>query len=201
MIKVGLLVESSRIGLEAIVCRRVCDLLGSEIEVDIVPMDNKRRLLEECGTVAAALIADGCERVVILWDERPAWPSLNEALCWHRDRRHALAQLVAAEVQIKQAHLVCIEREFESWLMFDNQLLSRVLSRPTHPVKFPRQKRPDRNKNPKGTLGSKVKELSSQTYVDVNFAPMFARELNSLNRLRRCTTFQRFIAKLTGTDL
>jgi len=204
MIKVGLLVESGRIGIETVVCRRICSLLNIEhqaqIEVDIVSMDNKRRLLNECATATAALLASGCTRVVILWDERPAWPSMHEELCWHRDREYALSQLTADNIPIDRVHLVCIEREFESWLMFDHNMLSRVLSKPTHKVTFPKVRRPDRNKNPKGTLGSKIKELSGMTYVDVNFAPMFAKELDSLNRLFKCVTFKRFASRLTGID-
>lgn len=200
--KVGLIVESGKAGLEAVVCRRICDLLAHEenaqLEVDIVALDNKRRLLEECGTTAAALLGGGCDRVVILWDERPAWPSTNEKLCWHRDREHALGQLAAAQVPTHQTHLVCIEREFESWLMFDHDLLSRVLSRRTHPVRFPKQNKPDRNNNPKGTLTSKFSELAHETYVDVTYAPIFARHLESTSRLRRCRTFQRFVSKLLG---
>src|SRR5438046_1506933 len=78
MSKVGLLVECGRDGLEVHVCRRICELLvdasGKPPVPDIVPMDNKQILLQECGTVARRLLDDGCDRVVILWDERPAWP-------------------------------------------------------------------------------------------------------------------------------
>ena len=71
--KVGLMVECGRDGLEAVVCRRICDLLrqdhGAVIEIDVVPMDNKRRLIEQSGTTASALLQTGCDRIVILWDE------------------------------------------------------------------------------------------------------------------------------------
>ena len=204
MIKVGLLVESGPQGLEAIVCRRLCDLLNSEsnaeIDVDIVPMDNKFRLLEECATAANSLIQSGCERVVVLWDERPAWPKSNEKLCWHNDRQHAMEKLGTQNDLSERVHLVCIEREFESWLMFDHPMLSRLLSRPTHSVSFPKQKRPDRNGNPKGTLTSKFQELARETYVDVVFARRIASQILSLNRIGRCMTFKRFASKLTGKD-
>ncbi len=91
MIRVGLLVECGRDGLEVIVCRKICRLLASdyglEIQVDIVPMDNKVRLIQECGPVVANLLANGCERVVILWDERPAYPKVGDPLCWFNDRK------------------------------------------------------------------------------------------------------------------
>jgi hypothetical protein len=59
MIKVGMLVECGRDGLEVHVCRRLCHLLGEhfgmQLQPDIVPMDNKLRLLEECGTATRLL--------------------------------------------------------------------------------------------------------------------------------------------------
>jgi hypothetical protein len=87
--KVGILVECGRRGLEDVVCRRLCTLLrehtGLDFEDDIVTMDNKRNLIQTCGAVTAALFASGCDRVVILWDERPAWPKAGERLCWHNE--------------------------------------------------------------------------------------------------------------------
>jgi hypothetical protein len=60
MIKVGMLVECGRDGLEVHICRRLCQLLGEpfgiQLQPDIVPMDNKQRLLEECGTAAILIL-------------------------------------------------------------------------------------------------------------------------------------------------
>ena len=96
----------------------------AEIEIDIVPMDNKRRLIEESGSTTRALLRTGCDRVVILWDERPAWPKTGEKLCWHNDRVDVLANLTAHNVEMEKVGLVCIEREFESWLLFDHLMLA-----------------------------------------------------------------------------
>ncbi len=203
--KVGLLVECGRFGLEAVVCQRICELLqqdhGADIAIDIVPMDNKKRLIEESGAAAKALLSSGCERVVILWDERPAWPKTSDKLCWHNDRVDVLASLAAHNVTAANVGLVCIEREFESWLLFDHPMLSRLLSRPTHKIDFPKQNRPDRSANPKGTMTSIVKKLAGETYVDVQFAPRFAKSLDSLNKLKRCKTFKRFAMKVSDVIL
>ena len=200
--KVGLLVECGREGLEAIVCRKLCQLIAADrdikIELEIVPMDNKARLLEECGTATANLLANGCERVVILWDERPAWPTMGAPLCWHNDRVQALAELQAANVPEDAACLVCIEREFESWLLFDNKMLECVLSRPAHKVTVPKQKHPESQPNPKGMMTTLFRKLAGKTYVDVQFAKQFASCLSALNRIRKCETFQRFELALTG---
>ncbi len=93
--RVGILVECGRQGLDAVVCRRLCALLRDHTRVDfeeeILPMDNKRNLIQMCGTATATLFASGCQRVVIFWDERPAWPIVGEPLCWHRDRQDIMA--------------------------------------------------------------------------------------------------------------
>jgi hypothetical protein len=85
--KVGILVECGRQGLEFVVCRRLCMLLRENTGIDfveeIVPMDDKRNLIQTCGAATASLFASGFDRVVILWDERPAWPTACERLCWH----------------------------------------------------------------------------------------------------------------------
>lgn len=203
--KVGLLVECGRQGLEDVVCRRLFELLRQhssvQFEFDIVPMDNKARLIHECGAAASTLLATGCDRVVILWDERPAWPKTGEPLCWHNDRQDILANLANAPLDIGAVHLVCIEREFESWLLFDERMLSCVLSTDAHPVRISRQRNPHRMQNPKGTMTSLFRQQRGWRYVDVEHAPFFARCLQDLSRLRRCDTFQRFAERVTGRRL
>jgi hypothetical protein len=108
--KVGILVECGRMGLEDVLCRRICELLeaerGVELEVDIVPMVNKALLIQDCGTTALRLLNDGCDRVVILWDERPAWPKKDERLCWRIEREKILAELRQAGLTRRPVSLV-----------------------------------------------------------------------------------------------
>jgi len=116
MTKVAILVECGRNGLEVRLCRRICELLRAELGVEfverIVPMENKEYLLEECGTVARNLLDGGIDRVVILWDERPAWPDRGGPLCWHNDRETISSELKRARVAANKAFLVCIEPTF-----------------------------------------------------------------------------------------
>jgi hypothetical protein len=135
---------------------------------------------------------------VILWDERPAWPKAGERLCWHNDRQDILANLQQARVVDQPVHLVCIEREFESWLLFDHEMLSSVLSTPAHPVRVGRQECPDRLSNPKGKMTSLFRQHRRGQYRDITQAENFARCLKDLTRLRRCETFRRFAARVTG---
>jgi hypothetical protein len=203
--RVGILVECGRQGLEAVVCRRLCALLrehtGVRFEDDIVPMDNKRNLIQACGRATAALFNSGCRRVVILWDERPAWPRAGERLCWHNDRQDILANLRQARVADRPVHLVCIEREFESWLLFDDRMLSSVLSTTAHPIRVGRQRSPHTAPNPKGTMIGLFRQHRGWRYVDVQHAPAFARCLEDLTHLRRCATFRRFAERVTGQTL
>jgi hypothetical protein len=205
MIKVGMLVECGRDGLEVHVCRRLCQLLGEHfgmpLQPDIVPMDNKQRLLEECGTATRLLFDSGCERVVILWDERPPWPKMQEPLCWHYERERILRELRQAGVTNKPVFLVCIEREFESWLLFDERLLSKILSTDAHPVRVPNQRHPHRMQNPKGTMTTLFRKYGRRPYVDTLYARRFATGLSDINRLKKCTTFCRFVEKLIGRAL
>jgi hypothetical protein len=204
--KVGILVECGRQGLEDVVCRRICVLLrertGVDFEIDIVPMDDKPNLIRNCGAATARLFEDGCDRVVILWDERPAWPKKGDPLCWHNDRTDVLTSLRQAQMgPNRSVHLVCIEREFESWLLFDERMLSCVLSTETHAVRIDPQRNPDRMKNPKGRMTSLFRQHRGWRYVDVQHAPDFARCLENLTRLRRCATFRRFAVRVTGKEL
>ena len=58
-------------------------------------MDNKKHLLEECATTAAGLLGEVCERVVVLWDEEPAWPDKEQS---PGDYPHGLCQSLRREV-------------------------------------------------------------------------------------------------------
>ncbi len=115
--RVGILVECGRDGLEVHLCRRICALLrnhhGATIQEEVVPMVNKSRLIEECAAAVSNLFADGTDRVIILWDEEPAWPDQHHELCWHRDKEQILQSLHGAGLDLDLIHLVCIERAFE----------------------------------------------------------------------------------------
>ncbi len=202
MARVGILVECGRDGLEIHLCRRICELLrqerGIDLEEQVVPMDNKGRLLAECAIAAGTLLRAGCERVVILWDERPPWPRLDERLCWSRERQRIQNELQARGLDAAPVFLVCIEREFESWLLFDQHLLESVLSTPEHRQRVQPPARPDRIGNPKGAMMTLFRKHGKR-YVDSQYARRFAAALQDLRRLRRCRTFRRFVEKLTGS--
>jgi hypothetical protein len=170
MPRVGILVECGPDGLEVHVCGRICALLqlrtGIEIEHTIVSMTNKLALLEGCGLATRNLFDRGCERVVILWDERPAWPEKGEPLCWHHERVRILEELDRVSVSNMPVYLVCIEREFETWLLHDHVLLSALVSTKEHPKRIDELRNPEGIKNPKGHMKSLLKRYG-RIYNDV----------------------------------
>jgi hypothetical protein len=103
-----------------------------------------------------------------------------------------------ARVADRPVHLVCIEREFESWLLFDHQMLSEVLSTSAHPARVSPQRNPHRSEDPKATMRRLFSQHRGWRYVDVQHARDFARCLRNLNSLRRCATFRRFAERVTG---
>ncbi len=201
MPRVGILVECGPDGLEFHVCRKICVLLqrdtGIVIEPTIIPMGNKLKLIEDCGIATRILFNQSCERVVILWDERPPWTDMNDPLCWHHERLRILEGLQRANLANRPVFLVCIEREFESWLLHDHQLLSDLLSRRTRPVRVARQKHPDRMPNPKGQMMTLFRKHGA-TYMDVQYARRIADALDTLSHLMRCPTFRRFAERVVG---
>ena len=86
-------------GLEHRVCPKIFGLLQVEckvtIEHNIVTMVDKKKLIKGCAR-PRTLLTEGCERVVVLWDENPPWtPEADyaEERCWHIERERILANL------------------------------------------------------------------------------------------------------------
>jgi hypothetical protein len=125
---------------------------------------------------------------------------MNEPLCWHRERVRILAGLQRADFADRPVFLVCIEREFESWLLHDHQMLSALMSRKTRPVRISRQKHPDRMPNPKGQMMTLFRKHGA-TYVDVQYARRIADALDDLDHLLRCPTFRRFAERVVDRAL
>jgi hypothetical protein len=200
--KLGLIVECAPSGLEAVVCPKILQLLAVEtntpIEYKIETMINKRLLILGATDTAGVLLRKGFDRVVVLWDENPGWTP-EEPLtdrCWHIEREQLLTNLKNAKID-RKVGVVCIEREFEAWLLHDTQLLRDVISTPTHPAKVKRVPDPAQNDDPKATLEWLFSEHKAR-YTPELAAIKFARKLDSLDRLKDCDTFRYFVQKILG---
>ncbi|MGZ8218063.1 DUF4276 family protein [Methylomagnum sp.] len=162
-------------------------------------LDNKANLLREAGNVAAALLNDGCDRVLIVWDLRPAWPDKNNKPCRYKERAALLQAIEKAGIGGNQpVYLICIEQELESWLLADECKIAEYLSTPAHPCKIKKVRHPDREKNPKAAL-IKHFDARGQRYIDhVHAVRVVSSGEPDWGKLRRSESFTRFEAKLTG---
>jgi hypothetical protein len=202
--KLGLIVESTDRGLEALVCPRILELLALEtrtkIDLDLVTMTNKILLLHDAVERVRNLLDQGCERIVILWDENPPWTpekDIGDKRCWHHERDHLLANLRDARIDRRRVRLVCIEREFETWLLHDHQLLAEVISQGPHRAKVKALKDPVRIDDPKAALMSLFHKNKARFNPDVVVFKV-RKLLSNLDRLKDCDTFRYFVQEILG---
>jgi hypothetical protein len=161
-------------------------------------LDNKANLLKDAGRVAAALLADGCERVLIVWDLRPAWPNRKSKSC-RRDECEAILDAIAkAGVESKPIFLICAEQELESWILADEAKISAYLSTLAHVYSAPSGRQPERVPNPKAVMMNHFKKARGWRYEDRTHAVRVLRAAElDLKKIRRSLTFARYESKLT----
>jgi hypothetical protein len=196
--RVGLIFECGPAGADKVVCELLARRLKPSIQIASVTLDNKPKLLADCGQATARLLQDGCERVVIVWDLYPPWRSGGAKPCRRTDRQAIAKSLKQAGVKHKLVYLVCIHEELEAWLLADGRALSKVLSRPAHPVRVRDIKKPDQTTKPKTRLIQLFKEKSGKPYSDRVHARLIVEALPDLARIKRCASFVRFAVKATG---
>ena len=182
--------------------KQVCEYLAAKVLQGIVPvsrtLDDKKSLLNDVGKVAAELLADGCERVLIVWDLRPAWPDKNHKPCRRSERLAIQDALEKAGVADKPVFLVCVEQELESWLLADETKIATYLSTAAHAYKVNRVKNPDRVPNPKSVMMNHFKAARGWRYEDRTHAiKVLTAADTDLKKLRRSTSFCRFEEKLS----
>jgi hypothetical protein len=195
--KVGFVFECGPQGAD----KQVCEFLALQIRPEILPvsrtLDNKPNLLKDAGKVAAALLAEGCERVLVVWDLRPAWPDKKYKPCRKDERDVILKTITNAGIANHPVFLVCVEQELESWLLADEAMISAFLSTEAHPYTAKRVRQPDRVPNPKTVLMNHFKVARGWRYQDHSHAiKVLNATATDLKRLRRSPTFLRFESKL-----
>lgn len=180
--------------------KRVCTSLARRIVNDIViepaTLDNKKKLIEECGRATSVLLASGCHHVLIIWDLYPAWRSKGQKPCCHEDRQSIFSSLSDAGVDVTKVTLICIHAELEAWLIADGRALSAVLSTPSHPKSIAHHKNSERIKNPKSELVRIFTNNIGRQYSDLSHAQRIVDAIPDLSRLRRISSFTRFEEKL-----
>jgi len=203
--KVGLIVECGPQGLEHVVCPKIIELLATEcnVQIDHVirTMSGKDSLILDCAAAARALFSDGCDRVVIIWDENPPWTeteSYAKTRCWHFERLGILERFQAADIPLKKVGLVCVEHEFETIFLYDMGLIRAVVSAShAHPAKIKKIKDPLRIDDPTGWLEKSFRQNKSR-YNKAVVAKKFAAKLNSLDQVKRCEIFRLLAQQILG---
>jgi hypothetical protein len=142
-------------------------------------------------------VTDGCERVLIVWNLRPAWPDKKDKPCRAAERQTLLAALVKQELQGLPVYLVCVEMELESWLLASDHTINAYLSTPAHTYKVKQISKPDRERLPKAKMNNYFKEARGRPYEDLVHAIGVLKSAPiNLAKLRRSPSFARFELKL-----
>jgi hypothetical protein len=89
----------------------LANLIRKDVEADVIPLDNKRILKQDCGEFAKKLLEGGCRKVMIIWDLLPSWGEYEGKGCRHDDRQDVFSSLKEAGLNPndKRIRLVCIE--------------------------------------------------------------------------------------------
>ena len=194
--KVGMIFECGPQGADLKVCEYLAKQIKPDIQIESVTLDNKKKLVAECGKAAQLLLADGCDRVVIIWDLQPSWR--EEAPCRKQDREDIMHSLKSADTNVANVFLVCIEAELETWLLADNRAINTVLSKPHHPVRIKRRRQTKQVDNPKKRMMQIFRQNGGKTYNDLIHAVKIVKAMPDLKRLRKVDTFVRFERLIIG---
>jgi len=203
--KIGFIFECGPDGPDVQVCRHLVHRLDPTIEFISSTLDNKKKLIEDCGPVAKALLGE-CEKVIIVWDLYPAWREKGIKPCRHEDREAIFQSLQTENIDLDKVLLVCISEELEAWLLADNRAVKAMLQPLKHPHvvgKISKFSKPDHIKNPKKKLTQIfTQELGAgRRYLDYQHAKMLARKIADWKRIRRSDSFRRFALKVAGIEL
>jgi hypothetical protein len=195
--KIGFIFECGPQGADKQVCEYFATQLRPGVTLISQTLDNKLRLLAEAAEVAKVLLADGCERVLIVWDLIPAWPDKRGKPCRAEERQTLLNALANEGLQNAPVHLVCVEQELESWVLADEAKLGAYLSSDAHSYKVPRVRKPDRVAMPKAAVMKHFTNARGWRYEDrIHAIKVVGNGALNLSRLRRSDSFARFEAKL-----
>ena len=196
---IGFIFECGPQGADKQVCEYFASQLRPGEKLISRTMDNKLKLLADAAEVAKVLLAEGCERVLIVWDLRPTWPDKKAKACRAAERQSLLDALANEALQNQPVYLVRVEQELESWLLANELAISAYLSTKPHPYVAKQIKKPDQVPQPKAVLHNHFKAARGTRYDDLVHAVCVLKAAPlDLRRLRRSVSFARFEAKLMG---
>ena len=193
--KVGMIFECADEGPDIKVCVHLAQQIRPDIAVVTDALGNKRNLLVECGESAANLLADGCERVLILWDLYPSFKRKQDP-CRHRDKELIFDSLGEAGIDLTRVELVCVENELETWLVADYRAVRDVIRNWKPKANIGRLKKMTQAKDPKVQLERLFEKHLGRPYQPHRDAIRIVQAIPDLRRLRQVHSFSRFETKL-----
>lgn len=199
MMRIGMIFECKKDGPDYRVCCHFAKRVRADIEIREVTLGDKATLVADCGKSADLLLKSGCERVLIIWDLRPAFPN-GEKLDCVRECELVKDALTAAGVTSPKVYLVAIREELETWLIADKEAVRAYLKTNEHDVDLPKNwKKPENVKQPKAALNNQFQSSPRHhcRYSDMLHALPIARNCD-LARLEKVQSFKRFADKVRG---
>ncbi len=193
MKKIAFIVESGPMGAEIKVIPHLAKQIFPDVEFDVVPLDDKRKLFSDCGEWTKEYLDKGFDKVIILWDLKPVWVAdQGQSCCLVEELEIIQESLDAAGVTSSKVYKVCLVKMLEAWLIADERAIRDLLSTKAHAVRVARVKKPEEHKDPKSKLMTIFKQARGRRYDDGIDAIKIAKKMQDLSRVRRLSTFQRF---------
>ncbi|MBN1292667.1 MAG: DUF4276 family protein [Candidatus Latescibacteria bacterium] len=205
--KLGFVFECGPEGPDVKVCLYLLKMLDDTVETAFEALTNKPGLINDCGRAAKNLIEiENCDKVIVVWDLFPAWREKGQNPCRKEDREAIAEAMKNAGISKKRYEMVCIEEELEAWLISDERVLRKFISRKIHPHpvgNIKKIKNPEGRKNPKTWLTKLFnREIGGRRkYNDIIDAEHIVKGFEDFNRIRNSATFRRFALKTVGRKL
>jgi hypothetical protein len=198
--RIGFIFECPRGGPDQQVIEHLAKKIDPSVEiVNRFTNTNKPALVQMCGQQSAALLSQGCERVIIVWDLLPRWKDKHLKPYCKRDVAELRVALQEANVDEERVRLLCITAELETFLIADERALERVLTRPSRPANCPFKKNPHRLADPKSDLDG-IFRVHGKIYSPLTDALKIARVISDFNRLKSIPSFKRLEKLVADTE-
>jgi len=179
-------------GAEKKVIPYLAKQISPNIEFEVVPLDDKRKLFSDCGEWTKEYLNKGYDKVIILWDLKPAWEVDQNKVCLVEELEIIQENLNTAGVTSSKVYKICLVQMLEAWLIADERAIRALLSTSAHSVRVPRTRKPEEERDPKSKLMTIFRQKRGRRYNDGVDAIKIVEQMPDLNRIRRLSTFQRF---------
>lgn len=196
--KVGLILECTLEGPDLQVYSHfVRQFLGDGVDIQPSCAGNKKILIQDAGKLAKALFADGCERVLIVWDLWPRWSERKFKPSLAADCASITQSLRDAHVTNPCVYLVGINRMLETLLIVDGSAIADVLKVPNGRPRPRHQRNPRRTHEPKAYLDGWFQRYGRNQYTDYQHAKQIAEQIDVSRLERACPEFLQFRQSLS----